>query len=369
MEEEHLYQVAMTLLPFVGAVHAKALVERYGSAAAVFKAPFRELNALEGIGPVRARSIKSFNDFSVAESELRFMEEFRIRPLFLNHRDYPRRLLHCYDSPTLLYYHGNADLNAAKVVAIIGTRSHSEYGRKVTEKLIAGLAGQGVLIVSGLAFGIDSLAHRMALRSELHTVGVLGHGLDMIYPGRNTQLARDMVRSGGGLLSEFRSQTGPDKHHFPIRNRIVAGMCDATVVVETDTRGGSMITAELANGYNRDVFAVPGRLDEKKSAGTNYLIRSNKAILLTDAEQLIDTMGWGEKTIRPTGGLVQRSLFMELGADEKVIVELLQSRETVHIDEISNAVDISSSRIAAAILKLELQNIVRMLPGKKYRLN
>src|SRR6185369_9319070 len=247
----------------------------------IFKARKSDLERLDGIGEIRAASIKGYNDFGAAETEIKFIEKSGIRPLFLTDPAYPRRLLNCYDSPTLLYYKGEADLNASKVIAIIGTRNHTDYGKQLTEKLIKDLESFQPLIVSGLAFGIDALAHKAAIRSQLATVGVLAHGLDQLYPPEHSSLAREMVRSGGGLLTEFRTQIKPDKHNFPIRNRVVAGMSDAIIVVETGIKGGSMITAELANGYNRDVFAYPGKVTDPKSAGCNYLVKNNKAVLLT----------------------------------------------------------------------------------------
>jgi DNA processing protein len=198
--------------------------------------------------------------------------------------------LNCYDPPAILYYRGNADLNSSKIIAIVGTSNNSDYGKLVTEKLIKELSSENILIVSGLAFGIDGIAHKAALKNNLSTVGVLAHGLNKIYPPEHSSLAKEMILNGG-LLTEFTSNSKPDKHNFPIRNRIVARISDATIVIETGVKGGSMITAELANGYNKDVFAFPGKTTDTKSAGCNYLIKNNKAILLTDAEQLIETMG------------------------------------------------------------------------------
>jgi len=202
--------------------------------------------------------------------------------------------LSAYDSPALLYYRGNADLNTSKVVSIVGTRSNSEYGKSVCEKLIEELAAQNVLIASGLAFGIDTIAHKAALKNNLPTVGVLAHGLDRIYPTQNKNLARQMTEQGG-LLTDFISNTNPDKQNFPKRNRIVAGMCDAIIVIESGKKGGSLITAELANGYNKDVFAIPGKTTDSKSEGCNYLIRQNKASLITAAADLVELMNWVPK--------------------------------------------------------------------------
>ncbi len=368
MSNELLYQLALTEVPNIGRVHAKILAQQFGSAEKVFKAKQQLLEKIEGIGEVRAKAIKAFNNFSKAEEEIKFIEKYKIKPLFLTNKDYPKRLLNCYDSPTLLFYKGEADLNASKIIAIIGTRNHTEYGKQQTEKLVKELSSQNILVVSGMAFGIDAIAHKVAYKNNLPTVGVLGHGLDQIYPPEHSNLAKDMLKHGGGLLTEFRSNTKPDKHNFPTRNRIVAGMSDATVVIETGEKGGSMITAELANGYNKDVFALPGRVTDNKSEGCNFLIRNNKAMLLTDAEELIEVMGWEEKS-QKSGVRIQKELFIELSKDERAIVDILKEKESVHIDELNIKSGLSSSTAAAAILNLELQGIVGSLPGKIYKLN
>lgn len=362
-----LYQLALTLVPNIGDVHAKVLVNVFGSAEAIFKASEHQLSKVEGIGLIRAKSIKQFKDFATAEKELAFIEKYKIQTIFLTDEAYPQRLLQCYDSPTLLFYKGTADLNTSKIIAIVGTRSHTEYGRQFTEKLVNDLAQQNILIISGLAYGIDAIAHKAALKNNLSTVGIVGHGLDKIYPAENTHLAKDMVQYNGGLLTEFFSGTKPDKHNFPLRNRIVAGMSDATIVIETNIKGGSMITAKLADAYNRDVFAVPGRTIDKTSSGCNYLIKNNKAILLTSAEDILDVMGWKEKKSKGKSQQ-QRQLFIELTEDEKSIIQLLQEKETVHIDELNIRSGLNSSAAAAAILNLELQGIVTTLPGKMYKL-
>ncbi|MBD0279408.1 MAG: DNA-protecting protein DprA, partial [Flavisolibacter sp.] len=362
-----LYQLALTLVPNIGDVESKILVQHFGDASSIFKARHSSLEKIEGIGPIRAKAIRDFTDFSRAQEELAFIEKYKIKTLFLTDSSYPKRLLHCYDAPTLLFYKGEADLNASKIVAIVGTRKHTEYGRMITENLINDLVEQQVVVVSGLAYGIDALAHKTALKNNLPTIGVVGHGLDTIYPAAHASLAKEMIQAGGGILTEFFSKTKPDKHNFPLRNRIVAGMSDATVVIETTISGGSMITAKLADAYNRDVFTLPGRVIDAKSSGCNHLIKHNKAILLTDAQQLIEVMGWQEKKTKAKSQK-QKELFIELSADEKVIVDLLQEKEAVHIDELILRSGLSSSSTAAAILNLELQNVVASLPGKMYKL-
>ena len=366
MNNELLHQLALTLVPNIGDVQAKILIQHFGEVSAIFKAKTSTLEKIEGIGSVRAKSIKEFDDFHIAEKEQEFIEKYKIKTFFLTDKDYPKRLLNCYDSPTLLFYKGTADLNASKIVAIVGTRTNTEYGKQFTEKLVKDLSELNITIISGLAFGIDAMAHKAALKHGLPTVGVVGHGLDKIYPSENSSLAKEMIKEEGGILSEFFSGTKPDKHNFPLRNRIVAGISDATVVVETNIKGGSMITGNLANAYNRDVFAVPGRTTDTKSSGCNHLIKYNKAILLTDADELLELMGWKEKSKTKTKK--QKELFIELTPEEKQVVQLLQAKETVSIDEINLSSGLSSSTIAAAILNLELQNIVASLPGKMYKL-
>lgn len=365
MQEETLYQVALTLVPDLGVVRARQLVAQLGSASAVFKARKKEIAAVAGIGEICARSVKGWNAFAEAEKELAFAEKNGIQVLFLTDPAYPQRLLHCYDPPTVLYYKGNAYLNRSRIISIIGTRSHTDYGRQVTEQLVSALQTQQVTVVSGLAFGIDAIAHRAALQNRLPTIGVLAHGLDTLYPMQHRTLARDMLVNGA-LLTEFRSGTEPDKHNFPKRNRIAAGLADATIVIETPVKGGSMITAELACNYNRDLFAVPGRISDHKSSGCLQLIKQNKAIIYTSPEELLDTLGWIEK--KKTTARKQRELFLEFTSEEKKIIDLLLEQETVHLDLLYLQSGLSSSTVAAVLLKLELQNVVISLPGKMYRL-
>ena len=364
MHSELFYQLALTLVPNIGDVQAKILVQHLGDASSIFKAKKSQLEKIEGIGQVRASSIKHFDGFHLVETELKFIEKYKIRTFFLTDEAYPKRLLNCYDSPTLLFYKGTADLNASKIVAIVGTRSNTDYGKNITEELVNDLANENVIIVSGLAYGIDAFAHKASLKYNVPTVGVVGHGLSKIYPAQNASLAKEMIAEGGGILSEFFHDTKPDKHNFPLRNRIVAGISDATIIVESSINGGSLITAKLADGYNRDVFAIPGKITDKVSAGCNHLIKHNKAILLTNAEELLAVMGWTEKKSKPKK---QRELFIELTPEEQIIISLLQQKEAVHIDEINISSGLSSSTIAAAILNLELQGVVQSQPGKMYK--
>jgi len=365
MQPDLLHQIALTLVPNIGDVHAKALVNIYGDAQSIFNAKRKDLENIEGIGSVRAGSIKAFANFQRSEEEIAFIEKYKITPLFISDKNYPQRLLNCYDSPALLYYRGNADLNTSKIIAIVGTRNNTEYGKAVCEKLMDDLVDEKILVVSGLAFGIDTIAHKAALKNNLATVGVLAHGLDRIYPAQNKSLAKQMT-THGGLLTEFISNTNPDKQNFPKRNRIVAGISDAVVVVETGKKGGSLITAELGNNYNKDVFAIPGRTTDSKSEGCNYLIRNNKAALINNADDLLELMNW--KPLHKPVPKKQRELFIELSPDEKIVVDILQHQHSIQIDELYFKSGLSSSAVAAALLMLEMQGVVASMPGKLYKL-
>jgi len=366
MHTELIYQLALTHVPNIGCVHAKALMAAFTSAKDVFTAKKSTLEKVDGIGPQKAECIKKFDNFSIAEHELAFIEKYKITPLFINSDQYPKRLLNCYDSPTMLYYRGDADLNAGKIIAVVGTRSNTEYGKHFTDSFIKELAAEKILVLSGLAFGVDTIAHKAALKNGLSTVGVLAHGLDNIYPAENTKMAKQMVANGGGLLTEFASGTKPDRHNFPTRNRIVAGMADATIVIETDLKGGSMITAEMANNYNRDVFALPGKTTDGKSKGCNFLIRNNEAALITSAHDFLEQMLWLPQPGKTKK--VQRTLFVELTPDEKTIVDLLNEHEQLPIDELYLKSQLSTSAVAAVLLSLELQGLITSLPGKMYKL-
>lgn len=364
-DNDLLYQVALTRVPHIGDVHAKMLAEIYGSAQNIFHAPKKELEKIEGIGPARARAIRHFNSFAECEREITFLDKYGIKALFVTSKEYPRRLLHCYDGPALLYYKGNADLNADRIISVVGTRKNSAYGKAVCESFLEGLQGSGILVVSGLAFGIDTIAHKAALRHGLSTVATLAHGLDRIYPVQNRNLAGHMLEQGG-LLTDFGQGTAPDKQHFPRRNRITAGMCDALIVIESGATGGSLITADIANNYNRDVFAVPGRLNDPGSIGCNQLIRQNKAILFCSPQEFMEAMNWTPRD-KP-GKIKQRELFPELSPEEKALVDHLGKSPACHFDTLMYQARLSSSALSSLLLNLELQGLVSSLPGKMYKL-
>lgn len=364
MKEEQIFQIALTMIPEIGAINTRGLLSSFGLASAIFQAKKKELALVDGIGERKAKLIKEFTDFGSAEKELGFLFKNNYQLVFQTDDLFPKRLLNCYDAPILLYFNGNTNFNAAKVISIVGTRNNSDYGRQVTEDFIATLPTANILILSGLAFGIDAIAHRAALKNSIPTIGVLAHGLDRIYPSLHRNLSKEMLENGG-LLTEFRKGVLPDKHNFPKRNRIVAGMADATIVIETAIKGGSMITADLATNYNRELFAVPGKITDSKSSGCNKLIQDNKANIFTSTADFLEWMGWQEKTVAPKK---QRILFYEFTKEELIIADLLRSYEAKPIDELYLKSGLSSSEFAVAILSLELQGAVQSLPGKMYQL-
>ncbi len=363
--DDLLYQIALTRVPQIGDVHAKILVQTLQTASAVFRTSKRQLEKIEGIGTVRAAAIKSFSDFKKSEAEIAFIEKYQIKPIFFNSPDYPQRLLNCYDSPAMLYYRGNTSLSAEKIISIVGTRNNSEYGKQCCEQLVEDLKDHSILIVSGLAFGIDAIAHKASLRFGLPTVAVLAHGLDRIYPAQHKSLARQMLEQGG-LLTDFISGQDPDKQNFPRRNRITAGICDALVVIESGIKGGSLITAELGNGYHKDVFAFPGRVTDPKSQGCINLIKQNKAVLISNAADLLQAMQWDDT--RKMEKVKQRSLFVPVTKEAQQIIDLFKTKTIITIDDIQLYAGLSSSSMASALLLLEMEGIIAAKPGKQYEL-
>jgi DNA processing protein len=360
--DELLHRVAITLLPGVGPVLAKNLISYCGSAQAVFASKKSHLTRVPGIGDKTAALIVKSDPLKRAEKELSFMLKHNIQPLYYLDDQYPSRLKPYDDSPVLLYYKGTAEFNNPRVVGIVGTRKATEYGRAIVEQLLKDLAPTNCLVVSGLAFGIDIIAHREAMRNKLPTVGVVAHGLDRIYPADHKTTARNMLEHGG-ILTEFVSETNPDRENFPKRNRIVAALCDALVVVETALQGGAMITAEIANGYNKDVAAFPGRTHDEFSLGCNHLIRLNKAALITSAHDLCYLMDWGETT--PSKKTTQH-LMPLLDEKEKIVYTTLQQQPRIGLDDLAFTLSIESGTLALQLLEMELKGLIRTLPGKRY---
>ncbi len=318
---------------------------------------------IPGIGQATVNSILSQKVLLRAEEELAFIEKFSVKPLFFTDKQYPQRLKHCVDGPLMIYYLGNADVNALRIISIVGTRRATEYGKEVCNSLVDGLVDLKVLIISGLAYGIDTIAHKAALKNELPTIGVLAHGLDRIYPWANKSLAEKMVKNGG-LITDFLSKTNPDRENFPKRNRIIAGMADALLVIESGVKGGALITANIANSYDREVFAVPGNIYNNFSEGCNYLIKTNKAALVDSVADIKYFMQW-ESSNESSGR--QQKLFAELSPDEEVIVNILNENGDCSVDFLVLKSKFSNSKIAAILLNLEFEGVVKNLPGKIYK--
>lgn len=363
--EDLIYKIALTLVPGVGSVNGKSLVAYCGSVKAVFMEKKRTLLKIPGIGIQTVNALMNHNVFERAEEELKFIEKNKITPLFYLDKAYPLRLKQCHDSPLMLFYKGTADLNVPKIVAMVGTRKATEYGRDMCRKLVEGLIEQKVLVVSGLAYGIDTWSHKAALDNNLETIGVLGHGLDRIYPFANRSLSERMIEQGG-LLTEYLSQTNPDRENFPMRNRIIAGMSDAIVVVEAALTGGALITADIANSYNRDVFAVPGRIGDPHSEGCNKLIKINKSALIQSAQDINYLLNWD--VAKEKKKTVQRQLFLSLTADEELVVNVLKDKGDLDIDTLLLETRLLPAKAAAVLLNMEFEGIIRCLPGKVYRL-
>lgn len=364
MNNDLLYKIAITKVPKVGPITAKNIVSYCGGAQAVFEASPKELMKIPGVGRTLVENIRNHKVLEEAKKELDFVSKNKVQCLFYTDNKYPSRLKHFNDSPAILYFKGNADLNQQRIVSIIGTRTPSPHGKAICEEIVAELEKYNVLIVSGLAYGVDVTAHRKSVSLDIPTIGVLGHGLSMIYPPEHKDVSEKMMKKGG-VLTEFTHRKGPDREHFPMRNRIVAGMCDALIVVETKEKGGSMITAELANGYNKDVFAIPGRARDKKFGGGNWLIKNHKAQLIESAEDMVGIMRWEQFEKNKN---IQKQLFVELSEKEQGIVDILRNENEMAIDRLSYISKLTSSEISSLLLELEFKGMIKTLPGKRYML-
>lgn len=361
---EQFYQIACTLLPGVGDILAKNLIAYCGGAEGVFKEKRASLAKIPGIGRATAEKIASAKPLKRAEEEINFIESQGIQTLFYLDDHYPGRLKHCDDGPILLYYKGQGSLNPARVLAVVGTRNASTQGRALTEELITDLKTYDTTVISGLAYGIDIAAHKSALNNGVPTIGVLAHGLDRIYPSLHAKIAEQMLEQGG-LLTEFPSGSNPDRENFPKRNRIIAGMSDATIVVEAAEKGGALITAEIAHGYNRDVFAVPGRPTDPYAGGCNKLIYLNKAAILRSAKDLEFYMNWQKEEASPLAE-AQTSLFVELSPQEEPLAAIMRNAGKIHVDLLSQQAEIPISQVVQLLFGLELKGAIRAHPGKVY---
>lgn len=365
-EKEVLFKIALTLIKGIGPVHAKTLMAYCGSAEAIFSAKNSSLLKIPGIGPKTVESLNNSQVLQEAEKNLDFTLENNIQVLFINDTGYPEKLRHCNDAPLLLFKKGAADLNQQKSIAIVGTRNATEYGKEITLKLIEEISAYNPLILSGLAYGIDKAAHKAAVDNNLATVGVLAHGLDNVYPSAHRSLAKKMIDKGA-LLTEFPIDTIPDRPNFPARNRIVAGMCDAVVVVESDINGGALITAEMAYGYHRDVFSIPGKVGSRYSRGCHKMIKTNMAALLESGEDLAYQMGWIHEDNNQKSVKSQKSLFIELNEMETLIVETIGDDDGMTLDKLCLKAELSHSEVVSHMLNLELKGVLKSLPGNRYK--
>ena len=361
-ENELFYLLALQKVEGVGDIVAKKLLSHCGNAESVFKTKSSQLSSIDGIGSVLLSKLKNKTIFERAEAELKFIKNNEINIAFFQDDNYPSRLKHCIDGPLLLFSSGNIDFSSRKIISVVGTRQITSSGTEFCKKLISDLAPLNPIIVSGFAYGVDIVAHQAAIENNLQTIGVVAHGLDQIYPSVHKKYVAKMDRNGG-FMTEFWSGTSPEKENFVKRNRIVAGMSEATIVIESADKGGSLITANLANDYNRDVFAVPGRTSDKFSQGCNNLIKTQKANLLTSAADIVYILNWDlEEKTKP----VQKQLFVTLENDEQKIYDYLLKSGKEILDIIALECDFPIYKISGILLNMELKGVIRPLPGKLF---
>lgn len=360
------HRIAISLIKGIGPKLARNLIAYVGDETAVFMQPKRVLEKIPGIGPVLSAMIKKSDVLLRAEKEMVFIEKHGVLPLFFTDNQFPKRLSHCDDAPLMLYLKGKVDLDQAKVIGIVGTRRPTQSGKMHCEKLIEELSNHypRAVIISGLAYGIDICAHRSALRHKLTTYGVLAHGLDRIYPGMHRETAKQMLEQGG-LVTEFMSETNPDKPNFVRRNRIVAGLCDALLVVESGIKGGALITARIAHSYNRDVLAFPGSPQEEVAKGCNYLIKKNIAALIENLDDLEYALGWErEKEQNPR----QITIFNTFNSkEEEQLYNMLFENNELTANELCVKCNLPVSKVSVGMLSLEFSGLVKCLPGNAFR--
>jgi len=366
MDQSRLSLLALHFIPGIGNYIVKQLVSYCGSPERVFKTPKGKLQKIPGVGFVTAEAIVNGKPFAAADKELKKAEKEKVQLIFFTDKNYPERLKQIPDSPSLLYLKGNIDFENPKAVAIVGTRKATDYGKVCVDELVAGLQKHKALIVSGLAYGIDIHAHKQALKYNLSTLGVMGSGIDVMYPAAHADTAKKM-QEHGGILTESFFGTNPDAHNFPARNRIIAGLCDALVVVEAAQKGGALITAEIANTYNKDVLAFPGNIGRSYSEGCNSLIKANKAHLITSVSDLEYIMNWGVDVVPSKKKESIQIDCYEL--EEQIILRLLmENNNQLMIDELSWRSGFAISKLASILLNLEFKGVLAPLPGKIYKL-
>ncbi|WP_084252425.1 DNA-processing protein DprA [Paludibacter jiangxiensis] len=360
------YLIALSMIKGIGPILARNLIAYLGAAEAVFTETQQNLEKIPGIGGVLSQAIIGKTDLlKSADNELEFIAKNGFNAFAYTDKTYPFRLKECSDAPVVLYTNGNIDLNKGRFVAVVGTRNITDYGRNVCETLIEDLVLQipDVIIVSGLAYGADITAHKSALKHNTPTVGVVAHGLDRLYPAAHTSIASKMTASGA-IVTEYTTNTEPDKPNFVQRNRIIAGMCDAIVVVESAIRGGSLLTADAANLYNREVFAIPGRVGDTRSAGCNDLIRQNKAALIESASDLIKAMSWQPNESKNSK---QTLLFNDLSEEEQTIISVLRQHESLQINQLTLKLKLPVEKLFPLLIELEFKGHLRCLPGNVYK--
>jgi DNA processing protein len=363
-DQQTIYRIAVTLIPGIGNMNAKKLIAWCDDPEAVFSEPKELLLKIPGMVKLLGKEFNRTDLLKRAEQELNFIVNSNIDVLYYYDADYPRRLKQCADSPLVLFYKGQKDIFEKRMLAVVGTRKATAYGKRICQEIIEGFKGDDILIVSGMAYGIDSCAHRKALGTGLLTIGVMGHGLDRIYPHENRNMAARMIRQGG-LLTEFLSNSKPDRENFPKRNRIIAGLSDAVLVVESASRGGAIITAEIASSYNRDVFAVPGRTSDEFSDGCHLLIRRNIAALARSADDIRYSMRWENNTGKR---ISHHEMLENYGIEERTILQVIIQKEKAHIDDIVLIGGLGAARTASILLKLEFEGTIAGLPGKLYEI-
>jgi len=364
-KEDHraVCQIAITQLHGFGSIRSKRLLQSVDSEYDIFNLPFNELSFLSGFSIELLKKMNRQQALDKATKILESIKHYGVEYIFYTHHNYPRRLKQCDDAPLVLYKKGNVDLNDSKFVAIVGTRNATDYGKQLCSELIRSFSESNITVVSGMAYGIDIAIHQLCLQYDIKTIGIMAHGLDIVYPSVHRSVAKKMLENGG-LLSEYTPNTQPDRENFPMRNRIVAGLCDATIVVETKRKGGSLITAELANEYNRDVFAYPGSVFDENMQGCNELIANNKAHLIQNGNDFLNKMSWNTKTNNP----IQRSLFVDLTPQEQSIVEILEKTGAVNIDTLSVQLNLSASETNVLLFGLEMNGIITSMPGNRCQL-
>ncbi|MDB4088588.1 DNA-processing protein DprA [Flavobacteriales bacterium] len=370
INSEIKHAMALTLIEGVGNINAKKLLAYCGDFTSVFSSNKSSLLKIPGIGTVLVEKIlNQLSDkkiFDRVEEELSFIEKNDIQVFLYTYKNYPFNLKQCEDSPIVLYGKGNLNFNNSKIVSVVGTRKVTQRGKDVCTKVLEDLKPHNLLVISGMAYGVDIHAHKICVKNEIATVGVLAHGLDRLYPSTHKPTADKMMKTGG-LLTEFMSGTNPDRQNFPTRNRIIAGLADATIVIESAKRGGSLITAEIANSYNRDVFAIPGRITDQYSEGCNYLIKINKAHLLNSAADIVYLMNWELIEGKPKS--IQKQMFLDLPPYEQLIYDSLNPENSIGMDELSMKTKLSTSVLSVGLLQLEFKGLVKALPGSSFRLS